>query len=76
MLDCLKDMWLPFKYPSLAFWNLTQQLLFSISRQSDKLLRKLERQDKRRGRAPDPDLEWLIANQTDALQILAGLEYP
>ena len=44
----------------------------SIVRKSDKLIKKLERQDKRKGRGPDPDLEWLIANQADALQILAG----
>ena len=35
-------------------------------------MKKLERQDKRKGRGPDPDLEWLIANQADALQVLAG----
>lgn len=35
-------------------------------------MRKIERQEKRKGKGLDPDLEWLINNQADALQILAG----
>ena len=34
-----------------------------MQRQSDKILGKLERRDKRRGKGIDTGLEWLIANQ-------------
>lgn len=51
----------------LAIW------FCSIQRKSDKLLKKLERQDKRKGRAVDPDLDWLISHQATAMDILAGL---
>ena len=44
----------------------------SIQRKSDKLLKKMERQDKRKGRVLDPDLEWLVSRQATAMDILAG----
>lgn len=35
-------------------------------------MRKLERQDRRKGRGADPELEWLVAHQEDGLEMLAG----
>ena len=45
-------------------------------RKSEKALKKLERQEKRKGRGVDADLDWLINNQDAALQILAGESGP
>ena len=39
------------------------------------MLKKLEARDKRRGRGGDADLDWLITQQAEALQILAGAVY-
>ena len=36
------------------------------------MLKKLEARDKRRGRGGDADVDWLITQQAEALQILAG----
>ena len=44
----------------------------SIQRQSDKVLKKLEARDKRRGRGGDADVDWLVSQQAEALHILAG----